>query len=109
MKDFFENFKYTKLYGVYSLFRYNIPQFFKNIWRFKTELYHYRAFDWRYSLSMFRRALEIQSKYTELYGYEIDETRLKKIAKMNRAIEIMKWHEDSSFIELAEKELGFEY
>lgn len=99
----------TWWYKAWSVVRYKIPAFFRNVWRFRKELYEYRRFDWRYQISMFRRGLELEVDYIEKYGYEIDETRLKKVQKMRRAIEIIKLHENDDFIEAAEKELGYEY
>lgn len=95
-------------YKTYDFFRYDIGRFFGNVWKFRKELYNHRSFDSAYSLSMLRRSLELISDNIEKYGLEVDESRLKKVEKMKRAIEILKWHEKDSFIELAEKELGYD-
>jgi hypothetical protein len=58
---------------------------------------------------MFRRSLEQLCHCIETQGYEIDVTRLKKVEKMKRAIEILKWHEEDSFLHLAELQTGTEY
>jgi hypothetical protein len=57
---------------------------------------------------MFRRGLELLCDNIEKNGLEIDESRLKKVEKMKRAIELMKYHEYDSFINLAEKQIGRE-
>ena len=93
-------------YLIYDLFRYEIPYFLKNIWSFRKELWEFRWYDYSYNLNMFRRSLEITSKKIEVDGNEIDETRLKKVAKMNRAIQILSNIRSSVYIEMAEKELG---
>lgn len=98
----------TWWYKTYEFFRYKLGFFFKNLWLLKKELYEYRQWDSRYSLSLFRRGLELLCNNIEKYGYEVDESRLKKINKMKRAIEILKWHENDFFMELSEKELGYE-
>lgn len=98
----------TWWYKTYEFFRYKIGWFFRNIWKFRKELYKHRPWDSVYSLSMLRRSLEEICNNIEKYGIEVETSRLKKVEKMERAIEILKWHEGDKFIELAEKELGYE-
>jgi hypothetical protein len=88
----------------------NLPivRFIRNIWNFRKEIYEYEPWDYRFQLSVFRRCIELQSKYIEKYGIEVDEPRMKKVNKMKRVIEIMNWHENDSFIELAEIHLNKE-
>lgn len=99
----------TWWYKTYEFFRRDLWWFFGNIWRFKKELYRHRNWDPSFSLSMLRRSLEEQCKGIEIdYPYEVEESRLKKVEKIKRAIEILKWHEDDLFMELAEKQLGYD-
>jgi hypothetical protein len=102
-------FHETWYYKVWSFFRYDIGRFLTNVWKFRKELYSYQVWDWTPSLRLFRRGLEMETNYIEKYGNEVDITRNKKVDKMKRAIEIMKWHEEDLFIDLAEKQLGYEY
>lgn len=98
----------TWWYKTYSLFRYDIPRFFKNVWMFRIVLWEHRWWDYRFHLLTLRTSLEIMEK--DMHGgYEIKEDRDKKIAKMQRAIEILKNFEEDDFLELAQKELGIEY
>lgn len=96
-------------YKVYEFFRRNIWWFLGNIWRFRKELYGHRPWDYMYSLSIFRCSLEQLCDNIEKYGNEIEIARFKKIEKMKRAIEILKWHENDSFLELAEKQMDIKY
>ena len=98
----------TWWYKTYEFFRYNLPNLFKNLWNFKKELYLYRPWDNSYTLRMFRRGLELQYENIEKYGNEVDISRLKKLDKIKKAIEILRWHSEDLFIGLAEKELGYE-
>lgn len=112
--SFFESLKTlswheSKIYKTWSFFWYKIPAFVRNIWRFRKELYEYRRFDWRYNIAMFRRGLELEADYIEKHGLEVEVSRLKKVEKMRRAIEIIKLHEDGDFIKEAEKEFGYEF
>jgi hypothetical protein len=95
----------TKLWKFWQAVRYDIPSFLKNIWRFRKELYSHRWYDYRYTLEMLHRSLVImESKMHD--GMEVAESRDKKIAKMQRAIQILKNIIDDNYIEMAEAELG---
>lgn len=102
-------FQQTIIYKLWSFFRYDIYRFFRNIWNFRKELFEYQDWDWRYQFMMFRRGLEIEVNYLEKHGLEEKESLNKKILKMKRVIELIKYHEDDTFLELAEKQLGYEY
>ena len=91
---------------VYDFFRYDIPRFVSNFWRFKKELWKFRNWDHTYNLMIFRRSLELTADCIEFHGMEVEESRMKKVAKMRRAIELIKHIEDGDYIEQAEKELG---
>jgi len=95
----------TKLWKVWAAVRYDIPLFFKNVWRFRKELYNHQWWDYRYTLEMLHRSLVIMEAKMHA-GMEIRETRHKKIAKMQRAIQILKNIIDDNYIEMAEAELG---
>jgi len=91
---------------IYDLFRYKIPSFFKNIWYFRKSLWDFRWWDYHFTLEMMKTSLEIMSDNLEKKGIEVDVPRLKKVAKMKRAIEIMNNMNGVIHIEMAEKELG---
>jgi hypothetical protein len=91
-----------------DLCRYDIPRFCTNVWQFRKELWNNYKFDSNGALRMLKKNLERNANYLEFYGYEIEESRNKKIEKMHRAIEILEHHIEDDFIELAEKELGYE-
>ena len=95
-----------KIYKVYSFFRYGIAGFFRNIFYFRNEMYEFQWWDYRFNLTLFRKSLEKTAHTIKEKGMEIDESRLKKVAAMERLIHIMKVIEKDDFIELAEKELG---
>ena len=95
----------TKLWKFWQTIRYDIPGFIKNIYRFRKELYSHAWWDYRYTLEMLHRSLVImEAKMHD--GMEIRESRDKKIAKMQRAIQILKNIIDDNYIEMAEAELG---
>ena len=92
-------------YKTYSTIRYDIPIFFKNIYRFRKMLWNHRWWDYRYTLEALQTSLEIMEKKMH-DGMEVRESREKKIAKMQRAIQILKNINDDNYIEIAEAELG---
>jgi hypothetical protein len=95
-----------KIYKTYSFFRYGIAGFIRNIFYFRNEMYEFRWWDYRFNLTLFRKSIEKTAKTIKEKGIEVDESRLKKVAAMERLIHIMKTIEKDDFIELAEKELG---
>lgn len=95
-----------KIYKTYSFFRHSIPLFITNIWRFRKVLYNYHWWDYRYTLDMFYTSLTIMEKNTRLHGNEVEESRNKKVAKMQRALELLKNKIDDNYIERAEDVIG---
>ena len=94
------------VYKIYETFRYKIPIFFKNLWFFRKELWDFRSWDYGFNLMMLRRSLEKTVNTIEIYGNEVEESRMKKVEKIKRVIELLKNVRSDSYIEMAEKELG---
>jgi len=80
--------------------------FIKNVWFFRKELWKFKCWDYTFNLNIFRRSLEKTAHTLEFYGNEIQETRLKKVEKIKRVIELLNHTNSFSYIEMAEKELG---
>ena len=96
----------TWWYQTYSLFRHDLPRFFKNVWTFRKALWSHYWFDHHGTLKFLEIGLTNISDTVEKHGHEVDESRLKKVAKMRRAIELIKNYNESNYIEMAESELG---
>ena len=96
----------TNLWKVWSAIRYDIPLFFKNVWRFRKELYNHQWWDYRFHLEMMYRSLSIMEKGMSEKGIEVTETRNVKVQKMRRALELLKHNLDDDYIQRAELELG---
>ena len=96
----------TKLWKVWAAIRYDIPLFFKNVWRFRKELYNHQWWDYRFHLEMMYRSLSIMEKGMSEKGIEVSETRDVKVQKMRRALELLKHKLDDDYIQRAELELG---
>jgi hypothetical protein len=95
-----------KLWKVKDVLFIGMPNFFKNIWRFRRELYNHQWWDYHFTLEMLHRSLSIMVDKLEKDGIEVDSHRLKKVAKIRRAIQILKSQIDGDYIERAEEELG---
>ena len=96
----------TKLWKIWAAIRYDIPLFFKNVWRFRKELYNHQWWDYRYTLEMLYRSLSIMVAKLETDGIEEDGSRGKKVQKIKRALELLKHKLDDDYVERAEGELG---
>ena len=112
MKDsFFESVERlvwydTKLWKVWEFIRRGLPNFLKNIWRFRKELYNHHWWDYHFTLEMLYRSLTIMVVKLEKDGIEEDESRMKKVGKIYRALELIKHKLDNDYVNRAEIELG---
>lgn len=109
--SFFESLKVLKRhntwwYRTYRTITEDIPQFFKNIYLFRKELYQHRWWDYNFTLVMLKRSLEIQVNGMEKEGWEVKETLDKKIVKMKRVIEILENRVEVNYLDLAEEKIG---
>jgi len=96
----------AKLWKVKDTFIIGIPNFFKNIWRFRRELYQHQWWDYTFTLQMLHRSLSIMVVKLEKDGIEVDSHRLKKVNAIKRAIQILKSKIDGDYIEQAELKYG---
>jgi hypothetical protein len=96
----------TWWYKTYEFFRRKLPYFLENIWFFRKELWAFRSWDYSYNLDLFRRSLEKTVHTIEYHGSEVDESRLKKVEKMKRAIQLINNVRSDGYVKVAEKELG---
>ena len=90
----------------WSWIRYDVPHFWKNVWKFRAALSKHYSWDYSATLKFMEIAINDIAKNIELHGNEIDVSRLKKVTAMNRVVEILKHISEDSYIEMAETELG---
>lgn len=96
----------TLRYKIWEFFRRGIPTFFKNIWRFRKELYSHDWWDYTFTLEMLYRSLVIMEEGMSKKGMEVAETRDVKVKQIRRAIELLKHKLDGDYIDRVEAELG---
>ena len=94
------------LYRTYALFRYDIPLFVKNVWRFRRELWDHQWWDYRYTLNMMERSLTIMERGISTNGIEADYSREPKVRAMRRALELLRNNKEDNYVERAQAELG---
>lgn len=90
----------------YSFFILKLPGFFRNVWRFRRELWFHRWWDSRFSLLIFQRALLIQLQSMVRDSNEEEESLQKKIKMMKRVIDLLDNSIESNFLETIEKKHG---
>ena len=88
----------TWWYKTYSLFRYDLPRFFKNVWKFRDALWNHYWFDHHGTLRFLEIGLTDISNNMETKGNEIEPSRSKKVQKMRRAVEIIQNYNNFHFI-----------
>ena len=96
----------SKVYKFYSLFRYDIPHFFTNIWKFRKQLWSHHWWDYRFTLNMLERSLTIMESGMSTKGMEVSETREPKVKAIRRALELLQNNKEDNYIAKAEIELG---
>ena len=96
----------SKIYKFYSFFRYDISRFVKNVWRFRKALANHYWWDHHGTLRFLESGLTHMSDNLEVRGNEVDGPRMKKVAAMRRAVQLIKNYNESNYIEMAEAELG---
>lgn len=94
---------YTKFW---NFLRYDLPNGVKNIIFFWKVVWNFRSWDYTYNLRIFAKSLE-PLRNSLIKGQEVDITRLKKIKKIERAIEILNNIVEDKYQEIAESQLGF--
>ena len=96
----------TWWYKIYQTLRYDIPRFIKNIWRFRKALWRHYWWDHHALLQFMEIGLTEMSDRLEVDGLEIEESRLKKVAKMRRVAQLIRNYNEDLYIDMAEAELG---
>lgn len=96
----------SRVYKTWAFFRYDIARFIKNVWRFREPLSRHYWWDHHGMLMFMEKSLIHMSDNLEKHGMEIDETRLKKVAAIRRAIVLIQNYNQSNYIDMAEAELG---
>ena len=96
----------SRVYKFYDFFRRDIGRFVKNVWRFRKALAKHYWWDHHGTLMFLETGLTHMSDNLAVRGNEVDGPRMKKVAAMRRAVQLIKNYNESTYIEMAEAELG---
>ena len=89
-----------------SWIRRDVPNFFRNIWKFRKALKAHRWWDYHGTMRFIEIGISDIATNIEKSGNEVAESRLKKVYQMKRAVEILKNINDDRYFDIVEKELG---
>lgn len=89
----------------WDFLRYDIPKGVKNIIFFWKVIWNFRPWDHTYNLRILAKSLE-PLRDSIKGGYEVDISKLKKVQKIERAIEILNNITEDKYINIAESQLG---
>jgi hypothetical protein len=110
MKETFEDFYYSVKYRgneIFDLIFKDLPRIAKNFWLFRKAIAEYRWYGGHDSVfPLLETAIADMAMNIKEKGSEIDESRLKKVTKMERLVKLLNDINEDKFIEYAEDELG---
>jgi len=90
----------------WNFIRRDIPNFFKNIWRFRKVLLKHQWWDYHYTLEAMLTSFKLMEKGLSENGIEEKTSLNKKLDKIRRVIHILESIINDEWISLAEEELG---
>jgi hypothetical protein len=83
--------------------------FIKNVWLFRKALTDFHWWDYQPLFQFMNIGINEMADGIENKGSEIKSTKMKKVAKMRRACEILQNHIDDNYTTMAENVLGKRY
>jgi hypothetical protein len=87
------------------LFR-DFPNFLKNIWKFRKALWNHHWWDYSGTLDFIKIGVNDIATNIKIKGIEIEESRMKKVAKMKRVVEILSNIREEKYFDIVENEMG---
>jgi len=103
------SYSYTWYGRLYSYLFRDLPNFFKNIWKFRKALWNHHWWDYSGTLQFIEITTEDIAKNLKEKGNEVEHSRNKKVEKMNRVVEILKNIRDYRYYNIVETEMGRKY
>lgn len=79
-----------------------------NFWYFRKEIWNYRSWDYSYQLSLWRKSL-IPLRDSLINGYEVRDPRMKKVAAIQEAIDLIDDILADAYVDMAEGILGINF
>ena len=103
------SYKHTWLNDIHIFLFKDIPNFFKNLWKFRKALWNHHWWDYSGTLHFIEIAISDISKNVKEKGIEVEHSRMKKVDKMNRVVEIIKNIRECRYFDIVEVEMGRKY
>ena len=103
------SYSYTWFGRTKRYFFRELPNFFKNIWKFRKALWNHYWWDYNGILEFLKIGVEDMAKNFEKKGLEVKNTKIKKIEKMNRVVEILTNIQEDRYFDIIEERLGKKY
>jgi hypothetical protein len=100
------SYKYTYFDRTRRFLFRDLPNFFNNIWKFRKSLWNHQWWDYSGTLDFIEIAVGDIANGIEKKGIEVEDSRMKKVAKMRRVVEIIKNIREDRYFDIVEKELG---
>ena len=91
------SYKHTWLNDIHIFLFKDIPNFFRNLWKFKKALWNHHWYDYSGTLQFLEIGIDDISKNLKERGIEVEHSRLKKVESMNRAVQILTNIRDSNY------------
>jgi hypothetical protein len=85
-----------------------LPNFFINIYKFRKALWRHHWWDYSGTLHFIEIGVNDIAKNLNKKGLEVESSRLKKVEKMLRLVEILKNIRESRYFDIVEKEMNYE-
>ena len=100
------SYSYTWFGRTKRFFLRDLPNFFRNIYKFRKALWNHHWWDYSGTLDFIEIGVNDIANGVEKKGIEIQHSRMKKVAKMRRAVKIIKNIRKDKYFDIAEKEMG---
>jgi hypothetical protein len=84
----------------------DLPNFFRNIYKFRKALWNHHWWDYSGTLDFIEIGINDIANGVEKKGVEVEHSRMKKVAKMRRATEIIKNIREDRYFDIVEAEMG---
>jgi len=84
----------------------DFPNFFKNIWKFRTALWNHHWWDYSGTLEFIEIGINDMAKNISIKGIEVNSSRMKKVTKMRRVVEILRNIREDRYFDIVETEMG---
>jgi hypothetical protein len=99
-------YKYTWFDRTRRFLTRDIPNFLRNIYKFRKALWNHHWWDYTGTLEFIEIGVNDIADNIRIKGIEVEHSRFKKVAKMRRVVEIIKNIREDRYFDIVENEMG---